>query len=208
MKKNFGLALAIGLTGICGTAAASSDADRIDFNYPSNASATGACTVCWAYDYATNGAATRTSDTVQFHIQGNDHERSEFRMPDRTNATVFTGTMRVDAWSDGTNGVTVMQTFGKEQKKPVAQLIIDGGGQFRIEQGGGACGVRAFVGKRYNIRAEYAPNGTVRTWVGNSECPQKKSISNTNYTKVGAYFTNSGSGNTSVTWENFFVGNK
>jgi hypothetical protein len=204
-KKASGLVLFVALTGAFGTAAASDDGQRIDFNYPSSASRTGACSWCWAYDYDTRGAATASSDSIQFYISGSDHERSELRMFDKTSATTFTGQVRIDSWAPGTGGVTVMQTFGKEQRKPVAQLIIDSAGQFRIEQGGGSCGVRAWVGVTYSIRATYSPNGEVRTWVNNYECPRKTSASNTNYTKIGAYFTNSGSGETKVTWWNFFA---
>jgi hypothetical protein len=190
---------------LCGTAAASSDALRVDFVYPSSATSTGECGHCWAYDYDTKQAATPTSDTVQFHIHGNDHERSELRMHDRTGTAIFDGYMRVDSWAAGTNGVTVMQTFGKEQGKPVAQLIIDSDYQFRIAQGNDACGLRAEIGATYRITALYSPNGTVRTWVNNTECPLKTSISATNYTKIGAYFTNSGSGDVNVTWWDFYV---
>ncbi len=202
MKRYFS-ALMFFLTVISTTAIASTDGMRIDFNFPSSSSSTGECYYCWAYDYDTNGPATNTSDSIQFHIEGDDHERSELRMYDRTNFTTFIGYMRVDYWENGTRGVTVMQTFGKEQRKPVAQLIIDVAGQFRIEQGGGYCNVRAFVGETYKISATYSPNGEVRTWVNNSECPRKVSSSSTNYTKLGAYFTNTGSGNTNVTWWNF-----
>jgi hypothetical protein len=41
--------------------------------------------------------------------------------------------------------------------------------------------------------------------VNDTECPLKTSISATNYTKIGAYFTNSGSGNVNVTWWDFYL---